>query len=275
MSTIGVAVKCAEYVMQLQSKRMQERGYMRLKKNILTAGLLLLAFFLSACGAGRRQKGERTDVSVDNFVADMDTELILEVMQSDEEACKTSECKYLFSYENDIHNISISYCLGAVGSIDIDGSETKLNASLALSGGYAPEIGFFDINNDGTEDIILRWEQFRSIQTAVFLSEEGDFKELASVNDLNVRFREYEAEYLDNYKIRVKCSLFDVDAVFDMRSEAASFIKAAGWLYDEAGRLKEGERTDGLYAVADAAIDFFIKDNKLYICHRFDFNMVL
>lgn len=234
---------------------------------LLVLALILITF----AGCGNKAEQEPDNISVDNFYGDMEQELSLEpmVMQEPE---KTFEIYYL--YTNEAHEIKFRYERSNGGTISIDGYEIDIQGFDIFDGGTAPEIGFYDINRDGTADVVIRRLQFRGYSDMIFLSENGGYRELVSVasQECAARYRDYEAEYLDGFRIRVRCEEFGVDAVLSLREEAVDWHKQVGWIYDETGKLVHGEKAaDGLYAAAEQALEYFIKDGELYVCLRSQF----
>lgn len=233
--------------------------------------LALILITLTGCN-GRSDQGA-DNVSVDNFYAAMEQELLLEpmVMQEPEKDYED----FYYTYASDAHDIQIFRERTSVQvKIVIDGHETDTIVGVYGAVSSIAEIGFYDINHDGADDVIIRQQEFRGITDAIYLSENGGYREMISVSseECTARYRDYEAEYLDGFKIRVRCEEFGVDAVLNLREEAVLWHKQTGWIYDEAGKLIHGEKAaDGLYAVAEQAVEYFIKDGELYICCRSQF----
>ena len=240
--------------------------------------------FCTACAAAQDTQGAA--VSVENFYEDMDGELLPEPMvfcEPDGEDGRYAEDKVQrrYSYSDGVHRIELcdmEPVLPEDGAavISIDGYEMEIMSRDYIASGTNPEIGFYDINNDGRDDVIIRRQQFRG-WTAMILLSSGDegYREIPSPSSLEPWEAsgscEYRAEYLDGYRIRVQSGQFGIDETLDLSELAVDWFKRAGWVYDENGKVLSERAAEGLTAGEEQEVRYFFKEKELYICLRCQF----
>ena len=141
-----------------------------------------------------------------------------------------------------------------------------------LSSGVVPQIALHDINNDGTSDVIVKWQLWRGVKSVIFMSGGAGYTYMPSVTDSQTEYMGYTAKYVDDYKINVVSDEFSVNADFALGDWFIDSDKdSANWVYDSSGRVKDEYKNVHITADADVDIVYFVKDDKVYVCHRAQF----
>ena len=232
----------------------------------LVTFLCLVMLILSGCSNLHSEKKEYNTFA--DFVNTTDSEIVF----SDMNMSKCEDGVYEFSYADNDDNIFLEYELRRKGRIVINGTEYGLDATEDLSSGTVPQLALYDINSDGTDDIILSWKQWRGIKSIVLMSSDEDYSYLPSVTELPVRYTSYAAEYKDGYKLHVSSEEFKVNADMALAKEFIEYDKeSANWMYDTNGKVKAEYKGKTFLADADYDIGFYVKDNEVYVCHRAQF----
>lgn len=231
--------------------------------------MLLFIFILTGCSGQPKEK--KTEYkSLADFVSQ--TEKEIEFVDMDGEGLGADERTYTYDYRSGAYDVVLKYQLGIIGSITINNIEYELVATDDLSSGVVPQIALHDINNDGTSDVIVKWQLWRGVKSVIFMSGGAGYTYMPSVTDSQTEYMGYTAKYVDDYKINVVSDEFSVNADFALGDWFIDSDKdSANWVYDSSGRVKDEYKNVHITADADVDIVYFVKDDKVYVCHRAQF----
>lgn len=230
------------------------------------------AMALAGCGKGVKD-GIGQDKMSDggSILQSYDSEIKL----NDMEAGESGETLNTYWYADGSDSVKLNYRLNTRGgiegvSVEIDGTEYELSDIEALSGAAAPQAALYDINNDGVRDVILNWTLWRGVKNAIYVSTEDGYTYIPSVADYSTEYKNYTAKYVDDYKLHVTSDELGVDTTAALGDEFVDYDKnSSNWMYDVYGKLTVKD----MDAKADAGVDirYFVKDGKVYVCHRAQF----
>ena len=231
--------------------------------------MLLFIFILTGCSGQSKEK--KTEYkSLADFVSQTEGEI--EFVDMDGEGLGADERTYTYDYRSGVYDVVLKYQLGITGSITINNIEYELAATDDLSSGGVPQIALYDINNDGTSDVIVKWQLWRGVKSVIFMSGGAGYTYMPSVTDSQTEYMGYTAKYVDDYKINVVSDEFSVNADFALGDWFIDSDKdSANWVYDSSGRVKDEYKNVHITADADVDISYFVKDGKVYVCHRAQF----
>lgn len=231
--------------------------------------MLLFIFILTGCSGQSKEK--KTEYkSLADFVSQTEGEI--EFVDMDGEGLGADERTYTYDYRSGAYDVVLKYQLGITGSITINNIEYELAATDDLSSGGVPQIALYDINNDGTSDVIVKWQLWRGVKSVIFMSGGAGYTYMPSVTDSQTEYMGYTAKYVDDYKINVVSDEFSVNADFALGDWFIDSDKdSANWVYDSSGRVKDEYKNVHITADADVDIVYFVKDDKVYVCHRAQF----
>lgn len=231
--------------------------------------MLLFIFILTGCSGQPKEK--KTEYkSLADFVSQTDGEI--EFVDMDGEGLGADERTYTYDYRSGAYDVVLKYQLGITGSITINNIEYELVATDDLSSGVVPQIALHDINNDGISDVIVKWQLWRGVKSVIFMSGGAGYTYMPSVTDSQTEYMGYTAKYVDDYKINVVSDEFSVNADFALGDWFIDSDKdSANWVYDSSGRVKDEYKNVHITADADVDIVYFVKDDKVYVCHRAQF----
>ena len=227
--------------------------------------MLLFIFILTGC-SGQPKEKKTEHKSLADFVSQ--TEKEIEFVDMDGEGLGADERTYTYDYRSGAYDVVLKYQLGITGSIIINNTEYELVATDELSSGVVPQIALHDINNDG----IVKWQLWRGVKSVIFMSGKAGYTYMPSVTDSQTEYMGYTAKYVDDYKINVVSDEFSVNADFALGDWFIDSDKdSANWVYDSSGRVKDEYKNVHITADADVDISYFVKDGKVYVCHRAQF----
>lgn len=120
-------------------------------------------------------------------------------------------------------------------------------AGYSPQGTEPPEICLIDINGDGTLDVLMRGEAYRTeIRQDVYLSDgKGGYRELGDVTWRgweSLQEFPFSVTYEDDYRIHIKMPQYGIDRTEEMHTSFRELVRELG-IYDEAGKVTEYGRT--------------------------------
>lgn len=116
----------------------------------------------------------------------------------------------------------------------------------------------------------MNWTLWRGVKNAIYMSTEDGYTYIPSVADYSTEYKNYTAKYVDDYKLHVTSDELGVDTTAALGDEFVDYDKnSSNWMYDVYGKLTVKD----MDAKADAGVDirYFVKDGKVYVCHRVQF----
>lgn len=170
----------------------------------------------------------------------------------------------IFYYDKDDINLMF-YVKDSLnpGSIWIQGKEYPFSFGEYYypQSSEAPEVCFYDINQDGILDIMLRGEAYRTlIRQEVYLSnKEGSYREMGDItwkSDSQNSFS-FTATYEDNYQVHVTALEYGIDEWIDIGTSFLPIAKELG-MYDQNGKVKEKTTVEDLQS---QAVRYILQDD--------------
>lgn len=178
-------------------------------------------------------------------------ELSMEAMEYTENIDGTEEVgeTVCFSYTSD--GVQISLCADnryESAKAQIQGEAYDFSfAGYSPQGTEPPEICLIDVNGDGTLDVLMRGEAYRTeIRQDVYLSDgKGGYRELGDVTWRgweSLQEFPFSVTYEDDYRIHIEMPQYGIDRTEEMHTSFQELVEELG-IYDETGKVTEYGRT--------------------------------
>lgn len=234
--------------------------------------LVMLSVIVVLTGCSGKTQGKNAEYkSFADFDAQMQSRI--EFVNMGGEGLGADEKTYTYNYENGNDSVVLQYQL-RTGGIDVSINSVKYEFEIAddLSSGGVPQIALYDINNDGISDVIVTWQLWRGVKSMIFMSGEDGYTYMPSVTDSPTEYTGYTAKYVDDYKINIVSDEFSVNVDLALGDWFIDYDKnSANWMYNSSGKVKDEYKNVQITADADVDIVYFVKDGKVYVCHRAQF----
>lgn len=125
------------------------------------------------------------------------------------------------------------------------------------------EVMFYDVNNDGKKDIIIKAHPFRAYQTTILLSKGSGYVDIGGKPEENI---EIESKLLDDFKMHVVCRQYNVDMIISICDVFKAELLENN-VYDSNGKILKEYDMSGSYWINDV-LEYYEVDGKLVMVKK-------